>query len=105
MSLEKSIQKLTEVIQAQTPPAPGTGPAFDSSRAKIPCKGDPKKGSPGYCNCYKINNQQYEGPCYYKSINNKCYVLTYHTGPGIPDRGERILAVNEECPIGIPGVA
>jgi hypothetical protein len=104
MSLEKAIKKLTEVIQAATP-APGTGPAPDSPRGRdpIPCKGDPKKGSPGYCDCYKKNNIEYAGPCYYRSSIGKCYMFIYHAGPGIPDRDEYI-GVNGECPIGIPGV-
>lgn len=104
MSLEKAIQKLTEVIQAATP-APGTGPALDSPRGRDLCKDKPpEKGTLEYCKCYKNNKPTYVGDCYYLE-NGKCWKLTYDDPfLGIPSR-DSYKGVNGECPIGIPGVA
>ena len=106
MSLEKSIQKLTEVIQAATL-APGTGPALDSSRDGDPCKDKtPEKGTYEYCKCYKRNNEKYVGDCYYfQGSDRTCWILTYDDPfLGIPNRA-LYNGVNGACPIGIPGVA
>ena len=104
MSLEKAIQKLTEVIQAATP-APGTVPALDSSRGCDLCKDKPPEiGTLEYCKCYKRCNTKYVGDCYYLE-SGKCWRLTYDDPfLGIPNK-KLYKGVNGECPIGIPGVA
>ena len=67
MSLEKSIKKLTQVIQAATP-APGT---------RDPCETQYHPGHPAYCFCYKRANRDFAGTCCYESSKNNCYCLTY----------------------------
>lgn len=71
MSLEKSIKRLTQVIQAATP-AP----------ARSPCETQYYPGHPAYCFCYKRANPTFAGECCYESFNKttrktNCYCLTY----------------------------
>jgi hypothetical protein len=100
MSLEKSIQKLTQVISAATRPTlqPGVGPGGVEVPYRDPCK-NAIPGDGAYCMCYKKKNKDYSGPCYFQSSNGKCYVLIYQQGSSIPVRE----TLNGDCPIlGVP---
>ena len=97
MSLEKAIQKLTQVIKAKTGVSPGVGPGgreiiSDPCRGVIP-------GDGAYCDCYKKSNPDYEGPCYFQGNNGKCYIKIYIKKSKKPYNETR----NGNCPgIGIP---
>jgi hypothetical protein len=99
MSLEKSIQKLTQVISAANPPRrqPGIGPGGVEVPYNDPCP-NAIPGDGAYCMCYKKRNKDYSGPCYYKSSNGKCYVLIYQQGSSTPVR----QTIDGDCPVGVP---
>jgi len=99
MSLEKSIQKLTQVISAAKPPRRLDEPFGIEVPYRDPCKSAiPTDGS--YCKCYKKKNKDYSGPCYYQASNGKCYVLIFQQGAPNPVSRE---VLNGPCPIlGVP---
>lgn len=78
MSLEKAIQKLTEVISAAklAPGAPDGSPIGREMKPRNPCSISYPKGHPSYCYCYKQKKRDFAGECYFTS-GNKCYRLTY----------------------------
>ena len=91
MSLEKAIKKLTQVIQAQTPPGPNRGvpdgsPIGREVTPRDPCETQYYPGEPAYCYCYKRANTDFAGTCCYESSNNNCYCLTYKKGVMNPIR-------------------
>ena len=100
MSLEKAIQKLTQVIKAKTGVSPSVGPGgreiiSDPCRGVIP-------GDGAYCKCYKKRNPEYAGPCYFQGSNGKCYVQIYRNGSTVP----YTETINGACPtIGVPSTS
>ncbi len=78
MSLEKAIQKLTEVISAATPRmgVPDGSPIGREYVKKNPCTQEYPPGHPSYCFCFKQANPEFSGACYFKS-GNSCYQLIY----------------------------
>lgn len=116
MSLEKAIQKLTQVIQAATP-APGTpGPALDAPFGReAPATRKPKciltidgqqvfnpyisKNDPNYCKCYKEANPGFTGPCYFN-----CRTITFKPYPSL-SQDQNVKTLPECQPDGIEGVA
>ena len=103
MSLEKAIKKLTQVIQAQTPPGPSRGVPDGSPIGREMAPRDACRnvipGDGAYCKCYKEKNKKYTGPCYFQGSNGKCYVKIYREGSQTPDSE----TLDGPCPsIGIP---
>lgn len=106
MSLEKSIQKLTQVIKAATPAPdrrPADAPFGRETETRDPCTRSYEPGHPMYCFCYKQKNKNFNGTCCYQSSNGNCYCLIYEAKKMDPkDRVRDLNCANSPGILGGP---